>query len=549
MNKTLLKVLGSSQCPLIVAHEASKVADIKLCRYRDEKANQSLLINATVAPYSPITGNPLKREIQGTIVLKASDIQSLVPFAENKDVGVVYRTTAEIAKVLAGSKEGVFCAVSGMEMSPKVNQKVLAAALAADASEDMSDDSSDMDADSAFTDPSLGDGDGDEGMGFGDGDGDSAPVGDDMSGDPSMDDASSLDDSDFDMGADAGDPSEADAADEDLAFPTDDASTGAMPAGDDSIPAAGGGDDLAGMDDSDSINDGLDSQVTMDDMDSINNMNNSSDTSLASFKIDLLEQTASATDKPRLDVILSGGDDPIYFIMANYSPVAVAKKDLASDGVQKIFLNVARFTQAFKESVGTEGFSSEVIANFGLEPIQIEVKETEALRSKVTAATAEVEADFKSKKERMDSVFRHSLSIASLALTKNLFKDQKDPLRLGLIETLASINVRNPEQVIDRVYEKHGEDHLRTMLQLAYDLSEKSDDTRNELAKFVQEASYQTTKVDESERVISRLTTGNSPKMEETASTPETMTPSAVQNDRVIALRQTMGLTRQRRLG
>lgn len=530
MNRVLYKALSSAQVPLIVAHDSKKMADIKLRRYRDEKANTSLLINATVQPFSPLTGNPLTPELDGTVTIKASDVQALVPFAENKDLGVTYRTSASIADVLNGKGAEMFCAIDARKIGVKVHQKALAAALEADDSEEEfggdpldnefpdatgegADDAAGMAADDTLTDPEA------------------APT-DDVSAVPPTEDVSD-DAVAADPAAEAapppveGDPAAAAPVDgENLDFPEEDPSFG-----DDAAAAeaeATADPNLTDLNSADSINNG--GRV-------------SNDTSLAAYRINLLEETASAEEKPVLHV--AQASDEVYYVFANARPVAILSKTDASEGVKKIFQNSPRVVQAFLDSVEASGFSDQVVADFGVKPITIEVKDNDVIHAEVTAAVQAAEARFEQKKAELDGVLRQSLSIAAVAMNKGFYKDKPNPVRVALCKSLADNGVRNPEQIVDAAFADHGEDYLRSMMEQAFALAQDSNETRNKVAKLVEEASFQPTNVvvASSERAVARMTHGNTPALETTAS--EVPAPTPASND-VQALRQRLGLIKRR---
>lgn len=551
MNRTLKKALANTQVPLIIAHQSRKITDVLLRRYKDEKAGTSLLINATVQPFSPITGNKLVPEVERTIRVSAADIKDLVPFAENKEGGFVYRTTSEIASILNAEAKGtnVFCAVTSSEIPVKINQQVLAAAVAADAALDEEDpngdgmaeptdadfDNTGMDDDSGFqADEDFATGEtGDmDAMNSGTGEEDAAHV--EPDGDeavpPADADAAALNglsDADFNVGDDVG----TDAVPPADAVPGADAGTG-----EDTMP---GNDTLTG--------DAAETDA-LTDIDSINT-HNTNDTSLASYRVDLLEEVASIKETV-LHLVLAGDEGKeVYYVMANHQPVAVAMRDKASDGVKKVFLNTARFNLAFQDAVASDGLTSEVMADFGIEPIRIEINANAVMASEIEAAKKEEAAKFEAKANDLRDVMSQSISIAAMALNKGFFKDTVNPLRAGLCEALAANNIRNPEHLVDGVFEKHGEDYHRLMLEHASKLSNDSDETRNSMARLIEEASYQpVAKTGTSERVIDRVVNGNTAKSTVTASiVEETAFVATASGDEVTQLRQKLGLGNKRR--
>lgn len=560
MNRTLKKALANTQVPLIIAHQSRKITDVLLRRYKDEKAGTSLLINATVQPFSPITGNKLVPEVERTIRVSAADIKDLVPFAENKEGGFVYRTTSEIAAVLNAEGKGskVFCTVTSSEIPVKINQQVLAAAVAADAALDDEedpngdgmadptdadfdntgeDDDSGFQADEDFATGETGDMDSTGDAGIGEEDAavppHAEPDGDEDAGLPSDGDADNaavngLSDADFNVG---GDDTGVDAGTGDVP------GAGDAAMGDDSMP---GNDTLTGD---------AAEQDALTDIDSINN-HQQNDTSLASYRVDLLEETAS-TKETEFHLILAGDEGKeVYYVMANHQPVAVAQKSSATDGVKKIFLNTAKFAHAFHDAVATDGLTSEVMADFGIEPIRIEINANAVMASQIETAKKEEAAKFEAKANDLRDVMSQSISIAAMALNKGFFKDTPNPLRAGLCEVLAANNVRNPERLVDSVFEKHGEDYHRLMLEHASKLSNDSDETRNSVAKLVEEASYQPiARATVGDRVIDRVVNGNTAKSTVTASIVEetaSVRPAAIGDD-VTQLRQKLGLGNKRR--
>lgn len=550
MNRFLKKALASTDVPLIIAHEARNITDVHLRRYRDEKAGTSLLTNATRQPFSPITGNPLVAERKSTMVISAADIRDLVPFAKNKDGGYVFRTTPEIAKQLSEKAKGtnVFCAVTASEIPVKINQQVLAAAL--DAMDDEGDDD-DIGMDDS-TDPDFDD------TGADDSEGMSAPD-DFATGETGDMDSTGGDDPGAGIGEEDAAPHAEPDGDEGGGLPPDgDADDAALNGvsdadfnlGDDSAP---GGDDAVPpmTDDASSLDtDTQDATATtqMDGgMESVNNMK-TNDTSLASYRVNLMEETASEKEQS-FHLVLAGDEGhEVYYVMANHFPVAVAKRDAATEGVKKIFLNTAKVNTAFQNAVTAAGLTNEVMADFGIEPISIEVTASAVMEKQVEATREEERTKFEAKANELRDVMSQSLSIAAMAINKGFYKDTPNPLRVALCEVLAANNVRNPEGLVDGVFEKHGEDYLRNMLERASKLSNDSDETRNSVAKLVEEASYQpVTRAATSERVIDRVSNGNVAKTAVTASVVEETAHVTVASDGVTELRKRLGLSGGRR--
>lgn len=300
-----------------------------------------------------------------------------------------------------------------------------------------------------------------------------------------------------DMNAD-GDDSTEDGDDTGLEEGGDDFDFGDDDAGDEEGFNEGDGDTEAEGEDEGEEGDEEDSEVT------------ASVKSPTVARVNMLETLASdALVNQRVDLILAGGANPVYYMMVDYRPMAVMRKELASDGVKAIFNDAVKFKTAFF-TAAAEGLTPDVQSDFGVEPVVVEVQPDAVVEQQIEERTSELTEQLNEERSTMEAAFKQSISTAALGVNKGVWKDVVNPLRVGLISELANVSVRNPERIVDRVFEKYGEDYLRAVIAKAYDLAEKSDDSRNEIAQFVEQASYQAVSPSATDDVVARrLSHGN----------------------------------------
>ncbi len=630
-NARLAKILSTAKLPLIVAHKKGEIRATNLRRFRDTEAKVRLVTNDMKAPMSILSGSPLKQDLRATVVISASDIAKLVPFAYSKKTNIVYRTTPEIARAFSRIENArVHCAVSSAVMSVNINKTVLAAAMETDVSlkhntkfpgemgeddnpvttMDTSElDSDDLDAlngdamddnrvpldederveddyeapDGGYrqvekddmdnhglpkvaasvkknriaakkrrvkaaemkglddnTTPSRGGGYDYEGGDDNEtkmSDDDDMDMDDDMSDDDDMDMDDDMSD-EKDMDDDNGDE---DASEADSESGVDDQESRDMLADGDTtmndgdMRARDGDNDETMMSDDDDMNmsENEDDEKDMDDdgeedvseddselmnddgapnnVQSPNNMRRAPDgnTEMASvYRANLLEELSALKNK-RVDIVEAGGDKSVYYLFYNHNPVAVMNPIHASDMVKQLAAFPVKFKHAFFAATRDKGITASVAKDFGLKPLVIKLTAATLINKAIAKKVKEIKANYHRRGNNIRKRLQHSINIAAVGINKNFWKATTNPLRENLCQELAANNVRNPERIIDKVFEHHGEEYLRTIMTRASIIAKKPPSFREELAHTVEDANYQPIKRSEGDVLVERLVHGN----------------------------------------
>lgn len=100
------------------------------------------------------------------------------------------------------------------------------------------------------------------------------------------------------------------------------------------------------------------------------------------------------------------------------------------------------------------------------------------VEAKVAAATKQISASVKDS----DASFGQCLAIASVGLTRDMWKDVPNQLRAGLEDNLTRAGLRNAGKVVQAAFAQHGVEYTRSLIQIAQKLAAMPVEARNGLA-------------------------------------------------------------------
>lgn len=238
-----------------------------------------------------------------------------------------------------------------------------------------------------------------------------------------------------------------------------------------------------------------------------------------SLTANLLKLCKEGADKS-IDVLSSVGENPVYYIMVKNRPVGLIRKESLSENLGDLFEDSKTFSNAVISAFrnGIEQACDE----FKIEAIKVEVPVDEAVTAHLIEERKELEASFEEKKQELMEVLKQSISIASVAINKEIYKNETNPLKDELVSKLTQNGVIDSAKLVNACFEKAMGNYIESVLAKAYELVEKNTEVRNEVAKMVESANYrQPNEVSVEEKVVARLQNSMTPNIE-TASTKVT---------------------------
>ena len=200
------------------------------------------------------------------------------------------------------------------------------------------------------------------------------------------------------------------------------------------------------------------------------------------------ESSFSATEVSVIDLVESATDEaPMTF---NVTPSAIH----AFMGDSHVATLRKTGETANAELFGSEQYMKSIVASvqengirpalndFGFELSSVKLDDR-ILASFVAAdADAKQEAAIASAVDSNNAVMKQSLEIAAAGLNRNYFKGKVHGIKNRLFTDLSAMGVKNVAALIDKAFAETEDEHNATLLDIAYDLSTKSDDLRNELS-------------------------------------------------------------------
>lgn len=169
-------------------------------------------------------------------------------------------------------------------------------------------------------------------------------------------------------------------------------------------------------------------------------------------------------------------------ILAFADGVPVARLQKADAGEHAAVFHTASYSASIARVAETQGLRA-ALAHFGFAAIRVKFPVGASVRARVAkrlqAQTAAVEEISTSHREDL----LQCVSIASAALTKNLFRTKANALKRGFVDMLTTAGVKNANVMVDRVFSSHADTYHKQVFELAQELQEKPLDYRNTLSE------------------------------------------------------------------
>ena len=222
------------------------------------------------------------------------------------------------------------------------------------------------------------------------------------------------------------------------------------------------------------------------------------------IRVDMLSRCQAGLNTKKIEVV-SSGKDTFYYVMVANKPVATLHRSRAIAEVQDIFDNKNLLTQALVASIEKDGINKTTLSNFGLVPMVLKVKASEAVQKAVDDKVAEMTTQMELASDQLEEDYQQSLGIAAVAVNKNLFDDTKNVLAEDLIDNLEGIGVEDAREIVESSFKKCGEEYLRTIVAKAHEFKNKSAEVRNELANTVIASNFKSGKINMEHKAIASV--------------------------------------------
>lgn len=193
-----------------------------------------------------------------------------------------------------------------------------------------------------------------------------------------------------------------------------------------------------------------------------------------------------------IELTMSSGETPKWWLFADSRPVAFATEAKANDRVKSIFAS-SQYAQAFRVAA-EDGLTPQVVEDFGFEPVQTEMPVDQVTQQAVDTAVADATSDLNSKVNNVAANFESCLGIAAVGSLKGLLPVD-NPLQQAVAAELARLGDPNSSVTAQILFKNAGESYLRNIVASAKDLMKKESPALNELAQVVASAEYRETVV------------------------------------------------------
>jgi hypothetical protein len=452
MTKAVELAFQRSKTPVLVAHPREDTSSIKLKRYMCKDTGIKLFSNFASMPYSPITGNDLTALDKKLISVSSTELRQLKPICICPNCTVVMRSDAVTAKALLNQEINcLFCgtAIIASEMD---DEELNEGGGSEDEPEDNGDEGGD---DEPLSDEQIDDGD---------------------TGEDEPEDNGEGGDDEGEIPEDEGDVSEEDSAELVAEQPTE--VTDETPA---EIKPEDGEVDTTDEADGDEVPD-----------DALNNDDLANQAEAGKIKVEYnaLASMTTAISKETSHLVLASADPLLYYLIADSQPVARLIKEKANQGVQALFTKPESLAMAFF-TASAGGLNETITEDFGVEPVVISVPLDEVTQQRINKGIADKETVLETQQAEFQENFQQAMAIAAVGINKGIFKECGHAVKEAFYAELSRLNVRSPEKLIDRVFAKAGEELNVAILNKAFELIKEAPETRNAIAKLVEEAEFQ----------------------------------------------------------
>lgn len=222
------------------------------------------------------------------------------------------------------------------------------------------------------------------------------------------------------------------------------------------------------------------------------------------IRVDMLSRCTAGLNTKKIEIV-SSGKDTFHYIMVANKPVATLHKSRASAEVRDIFGNRPLLTQVLCAAIEKEGINKTVISSFGLVPMILKIKASEAIQQALDEKLEEQTTQMQLKEDAIDEEYQQSLGIAAVAVNKNLLEDTKNVLAEDLIENLEHIGLVDAREIVESSFKNYGEEYLRTIVAKAMEFKSKSSEVRNELANTVMASKFKSGKLDLNHKAVASV--------------------------------------------
>lgn len=161
----------------------------------------------------------------------------------------------------------------------------------------------------------------------------------------------------------------------------------------------------------------------------------------------------------------------------------------ADAGAYKDMLQTEQFRMSVAHTIETEGLKK-ALATYKFKPSKVTVKVSKVVQAKVDAATEKQRKTATAGADTYAEQFQHSLDIAAAGYAGNFWRNKHDPLKTALIAELASLNIRKPEKIIDKIFAQYSVAQFREVIDVARELAKKPVVALNALAETIDLVKY-----------------------------------------------------------
>ena len=180
-------------------------------------------------------------------------------------------------------------------------------------------------------------------------------------------------------------------------------------------------------------------------------------------------------------------------IMADDAPVITLDADKAGDN-KKLFADPDTLTKAVKAIIDQEeNPTPKSFASLGGRAITFTVPVADAIKQRIDAGIAAVVASLDKRKNKLTKEMQACMSTAALIINKNIDRDIANPLRDSLVASLRKFNINSADTMVDEAFIEAAEPYIAAVLAKANELYTQPLSTRNEIARFVERTPFATT--------------------------------------------------------
>ncbi len=172
----------------------------------------------------------------------------------------------------------------------------------------------------------------------------------------------------------------------------------------------------------------------------------------------------------------------------------VATLSAKDAGKNADIMQTEEFAAAIGITIEKEGLTK-ACKHYGFKPVMAKVSIKKVVEARVQTEMAAKAKELDNKLTATALDFGQATELAAAGVVKNFWQNVQDPLKAAMIAELSALGVKNPNKIIDRVWEVNASKLMRVVIDKAAELSKKSEAARNELAEILDSVKYVPTKV------------------------------------------------------